>query len=112
MLNWNYSEVFVPHFTVLQWTAYKKSTFNNSYVWPFNNAYRRVLSLPWRSSARTMYANLDIQNFEAVLESLLLDHYNDWPKALIIWLWNVHGLYASIYGISCKKKTLYITPAT
>ena len=28
------------------WTAYKKSTFNKLRV-AFNNAYRRVLGLPW-----------------------------------------------------------------
>ena len=48
------------------WTAYKKSTLNKLSV-AFNNAYRRVLSLPWRSSASAMYANFSIQNFEAVI---------------------------------------------
>ena len=48
------------------WTAYKKSTFNKLRV-AFNNAYRRVLGLPWRSSASAMYANFGIQNFEAVI---------------------------------------------
>ena len=48
------------------WTAYKKSTFNKLCV-AFNNAYRRVLGLPWRSSASAMYANFGIQNFEAVI---------------------------------------------
>ena len=33
----------------------------------FNNAYRRVPGLPWRSSASAMYANFGIQNFEAVI---------------------------------------------
>ena len=33
----------------------------------FNNAYRHVLGLPWRSSASAMYANFGIQNFEAVI---------------------------------------------
>ena len=48
------------------WTAYKKSTFNKLRV-AFNNAYRRVLGLPWRCSASAMYANFGIQNFEAVI---------------------------------------------
>ena len=48
------------------WTAYKKSTFNNIRV-ALNNAYRRVLSFLWRSSASAMYANFSIQNFEAVI---------------------------------------------
>ena len=48
------------------WTAYKKSTFNKLRV-AFNNAYRGVLGLPWRSSASAMYAIFSIQNFEAVI---------------------------------------------
>ena len=48
------------------WTAYKKSTFNKLRV-AINNAYRRVLSLPWRSSASAMYANFGIQKFETVI---------------------------------------------
>ena len=48
------------------WTAYKKSAFSKLRV-VFNNAYRRVLSLPWRSSASAMYANFDVQNLEAVI---------------------------------------------
>ena len=48
------------------WTAYKKSTFNNIRV-ALNNAYRRVLSFLWRSSASATYANFSIQNFEAVI---------------------------------------------
>ena len=46
------------------WTAYKKSTFDRLRV-AFNNAYRRVLGQPWRCSARAMYANFGINNFEA-----------------------------------------------
>ena len=84
--------------------AYIKSTFNKLRV-PFNNAYRRVLGLPWRSSASAMYANFGIQNFEAVIRSLLLDLHNVWPKALILLLWllKVHGLYVLIYGTSGKR---------
>ena len=44
------------------WTAYKKKLRV-----AFNNAYRRVLNLPWRCSASAMYANFSIQNFEAVI---------------------------------------------
>ena len=54
------------------WTACKQSTFDKLRVAAvavvFNNAYRRVSSLAWRSScASTMYANFGIQNFEAVM---------------------------------------------
>ena len=44
----------------------KKSTFHKLRV-AFNNAYRRVLNLPWRCSASAMYTNFRIQNFEAVI---------------------------------------------
>ena len=58
---------FIPHFTVVIYGLHtKKSTFNKLRV-AFNNAYRRVLGLPWRSSASAMYANFGIQNFEAVI---------------------------------------------
>ena len=33
----------------------------------FNNAYCRVLNLPWRSSASAMYANFGIQNLSAII---------------------------------------------
>ena len=48
------------------WTAYKKSTFDRLRV-AFNNAYRRVLSQPWRCSASAMYANFGIDNFEITI---------------------------------------------
>ena len=48
------------------WTGYKKSTFNRLRV-AFNNAYRRILELPWRCSASGMYATYGIYNFEAII---------------------------------------------
>ena len=48
------------------WTAYKKSTFDRLRV-AFNNAYRRVLSQPWRCSVSAMYANFGINNFEITI---------------------------------------------
>ena len=48
------------------WTAYKKSTFDRLRV-AFNNAYRRVLSQPWRCSASAMYANFGVNNFETTI---------------------------------------------
>ena len=42
------------------WTAYEKSTFDKLRV-AFNNAYRRVLNLPWRCSASAMYANFSLK---------------------------------------------------
>ena len=48
------------------WTGYKKSTFNRLRV-AFNNAYRRILDLPWRCSASGMYATYSIYNLEAII---------------------------------------------
>ena len=33
----------------------------------FNNAYRRILDLPWRCSASVMYATYGIYNLEAII---------------------------------------------
>ena len=48
------------------WIGYKKITFNKLRV-AFNNAYRRILDLPWRCSARGIYATYGICNLEATL---------------------------------------------
>ena len=45
------------------WTHYKKSTHSKLRV-AFNNVYRRILKLPPRSSASTMYAVNHIDSFE------------------------------------------------
>ena len=55
----------------------------------FNNAYRRVLGLPWRSSASAMYANFGIQNFEAVIRKSTFGFTRRLAKALILLLWIV-----------------------
>ena len=65
-------ELFKSYCTSLHccylWTAYKKSTFDRLRV-AFNNAYRRVLSKPWRRSASAMYmyAYFGINNFETTI---------------------------------------------
>ena len=70
MLFWHYSEVFIPHFTVIIYGLYTKNLHLISYVWPLiNNAYRCVLSLSWRFSASAMYATFGIQKFEAVIRN-------------------------------------------
>ena len=93
------------------WTAYKKSTFSKLRV-AFNNAYRRVLGLPWRSSASAMYAVFKI--LKQSLESLLLNVYNDLPKALILLLFCVAIKSSWIVRFDIWdfwQKTLYIIPA-
>ena len=72
----------------------------------FNNAYRHVFSLPWRSSASAMYANFGIQNFEAVIRKSTFRFIQRLAKStnsLILWLLKVHGLYVLIYGTPGKK---------
>ena len=48
------------------WTHYKKSTHSKLRV-AFNNVYRRILKLPPRSSASTMYAINNIDSFEVLI---------------------------------------------
>ena len=89
----------MPFYCCYLWTAYNKSTFDKLRV-AFNNAYRRVLNLPWRCSASVMYANNSIQNFEAVIRksthgfiqrlakstfSLLMAIENSWIVRIDIW---------------------------
>ena len=89
----------MPFHCCYLWTAYKKSTFDKLRV-AFNNAYRRVLNLPWRCSASAMYANNSIQNFEAVIRkstygfiqrlaistnSLVMAIENSWIVRIDIW---------------------------
>ena len=49
------------------WTHYKKSTHSKLRV-AFNNVHRRILKLPPRSSASTMYAVNYIDNFEMLIQ--------------------------------------------
>ena len=46
--------------------GYKKSNFNKLRV-SFNNAYRRILDLPWRRRANGVYATYGIYNLEAII---------------------------------------------
>ena len=48
------------------WSDYKKTTYSKLRV-AFNNVYRRVLGLPYRSSASIMYTTHNINNMEALL---------------------------------------------
>ena len=57
--------VFVRRFTA---AGYKKSTFNRLRV-AFNNAYRRILDLPWRCSASGMHATYGI--YTCSLEAII-----------------------------------------
>ena len=52
-----------------------------------NNAYRRVLNLPWQSSASAMYANFGIQNFKADIRKSTFKFTQRLAKTLILLLW-------------------------
>ena len=114
------------------WTAYKKSTVDKLRV-AYNNTYRRVLNLPWRCSASAMYANFNIQNFEAVkrkstygfiqllakrTNSLVMAFEKSWIVRIYIYLY----IYLLTTFIKCvtnnlicygtlANKSLYIIPA-
>ena len=45
------------------WSDYKKTTYSKLRV-AFNNVYRRVLGLSYRSSASTMYTTHNINNMK------------------------------------------------
>ena len=69
MLNLLYFVFTVLAFIVLfLWTHYKKSTHSKLRV-AFNNVYRRILKLPPRSNASTMYAVNHIDSFEILVRN-------------------------------------------
>ena len=112
-LNWNYSEVFVSHFTVVIYGLHtKKSTFNKLRV-ALNNAYRRVLGLPWRSSASAMYANFGIQNFEVVIRKSTFGFTQRLAKSTNTLIMAVESSWIVRIDIwDFWQKTLYIIAAT
>ena len=94
------------------WTAYKKSTFNKLRV-AFNNAYRRVLGLPWRSSASAMYANFGIQNFEAVIRKSTFGFTQRLAKSTNTLIMAIESSWVVRIDIwDFWQKTLYIIAAT
>ena len=52
------------------WSDYRKATYRKLTV-AFNNIHRRMLGLPWRSSASAMYANYDLHNIDTVIRRSL-----------------------------------------
>ena len=79
----------------------------------FNNAYRRVLSLPWRSSASAMYANFGIQKFEAVIRKSTFGFIQQLVKSTNSHIMAIEGSWIVRIDIwDFWQKTLYIIPAT
>ena len=67
MLSYSFIGVFVRRFTTaIYGQSTNKLTFNKLRV-AFNNAYRRILGLPWRCNASGMYATYGIYNLEETL---------------------------------------------
>ena len=57
---------FCTLFYCYLWTGYKKLTFSRLCV-AFNNAYGRILDLPWWCSASGMYATYGNYNLETII---------------------------------------------
>ena len=79
----------------------------------FNNAYRRVLGLPWRSSASAMYANFGIQSFEPVIRKSTFGFTQLLAKStntLIMAIESSLIVHIDIWDF--WQKTLYIIAAT
>ena len=104
-LNWNYSEVFVPHFTVVIYGLHTKNQHLISYVWPLTMLIVVFSVCHGDLVPAQCMLTLVFKILKQSLESLLLDLHNVWPKALILLLWllKVHGLYVLIYGTSGKR---------
>ena len=88
---------------------YKKSTFRKIRV-AFNNAYRKILGLPKRSSASAIYAQHNICNFETTIRksiygfmqrlenstnSIIYTLYNSCLVRFVIWNHWIESLYTA-----------------
>ena len=104
-LNWNYSEVFVPHFSVVIYGLHTKNQHLISCVWPLTMLIDMFSVCHGDLVPVQCMLTLVFKILKQSLESLLLDLHNVWPKALILLLWllKVHGLYVLIYGTSGKR---------
>ena len=79
----------------------------------FNNAYRRVLNLPWRCSASAMYANFGIKNFEAVIKKFTLWFHAATSKSTNYLVMAIEMSWiVRIDNLNILQKTLYIIPAS
>ena len=103
-LNWNYSEVFVPHFTVVIYGLHTKNQHLISYVRPLTMLIVVFSVCHGDLVPAQCMLILVFKTLKQSLESLLLDLHNVWPKApILLWLLKVHGLYVLIYGTSGKR---------
>ena len=78
--------------------GYKKSTFNRLLV-AFNNAYRRILDLPWRCSASGMYATYGNYNLEAIIKQQTFGFIGRLRKSCVTQLYKslkMHGLWNTV----------------
>ena len=76
----------------------------------FNNAYRRILDLPWRCSASEMYATYGIYNLEAIIRKQTFGLSVDYVK-VVTQLYKplkMHGLLEYSYGILGLKCCILI----
>ena len=89
----------------------QKIKFNRLRV-AFNNAYRRILDLPWRCSASGMYATYGIYNLEAIIRKQTFGFIGRLCKSCnTIELYKplkMHGLLEYSYGILGLKCCILI----
>ena len=88
------------------WNDYKKSTFSKVRV-AFNNVYRKIFGSPKRSSASTMYENLNfettlrkntfgfMQRLEQSTNSIISTLYQSWIVRFDIWNIWIKSLYVT-----------------
>ena len=76
----------------------------NQHSTAFNNAYRRVLSQPWRCSASAMYANFGINNFETTIRKSTYGFIQRLAKSTNSLIMTIEspGLCVLIFGILGK----------
>ena len=76
----------------------------------FNNAYRRVLNLPWRCSASAMYATFRIQNFGAVIRKSTYGFIQRLHKSTNSLITAIEKSWIVKIILNFWQKTLYIVP--
>ena len=90
------------------WTHYKKSNYSKLRV-AFNNVYRRILKLPSRSSASTMYVVNNIDSLEVLVRKRIfgfMERLNNSDNTIIKCINNSWILRFDIWS-SMERFTIY-----
>ena len=90
------------------WTNYIKSTFTKIRV-AFNNAHRKNVGLPKRSSASAMYANHNICSFETILRNNLFGFMQRLENSTNTIICNLYQSWVIRFKIwKCLTDSLYL----